>query len=137
MKLLYQIAENENIIVIERILPESINGFFHMGQDFNLICLERSFKKAQKRITLAHELGHYFTTSGNVVYQGREFFNACSLDEHLARKWVAVFLIPEEQLMMYVNHLDGDYLNEFELADIFGVTPEFVRFRLNLIKNNN
>lgn len=31
--------------------------------------------------------------------------------------------------------LRRDYLNEFELADIFGVTSEFVRFRVNIRKN--
>jgi Zn-dependent peptidase ImmA (M78 family) len=116
MKLLYRIAENENIIVIERSLPDSINGFFHRESNFNLICLERSLKKTQRRITFAHEVGHYFTSTGNVVYQDREFFNTCSRDEYYARKWAAEFLIPEEQLKMYINHLDGDYLNEYELA---------------------
>lgn len=135
MKPLFQIAENENIIVIERTLPESINGFFHRENDFNLICLERNLRRVQRKITLAHEIGHYFTSSGNVIFQDREFFNTCSLDEHLARKWAAEFLIPEDQLIMYINHLDGDYLNEYELADIFGVTPEFVRFRVNIRSN--
>jgi len=112
MKILYRIAENESITVIERFLPESINGFFHRENNFNLICVERRLGKAQRKITLAHELGHYFTSSENVIYQDREFFNTCSLDEH-----------------------DEDYLNEFELADIFGVTPEFVRFRVNIRRN--
>jgi Zn-dependent peptidase ImmA (M78 family) len=135
MKQLYQIAENENINVIERNIPDSFNGFFYRNGKFNLICLKRKLRKVYKRITFAHELGHYYTSSGNALFQDRDFFNTCSQNEYLARKWAAEYLIPKEQLIMYLNHLDGDYINEYELADIFNVTPEFVMFRVNILNN--
>jgi len=136
MKQLYEIAENENINVIERNMPNSFNGFFYREGKFNLICLKRRLRKVYKRITFAHELGHYFTSSGNVLFQDRESFNTCSKNEYLARKWAAEYLIHKDQLTMYLNHLDGDYLNEYELADIFNVTADFVRFRINILRNN-
>lgn len=97
MEALYRIAENENIIVIESCLPNSLNGFFYRNNRFNLICLKRELKKINKRITFAHELGRYFTSGGNVLFQDREFFNNCSRYEYLARKWIAEFLIPKER----------------------------------------
>ncbi len=67
MQKLYQLAENENILVKEEHLPGSIKGLFYREGKFNLICLEKRLNDTNKRIVFAEELGHYFTSYGNTL----------------------------------------------------------------------
>lgn len=135
MKKLFEIAECENIKVIEKQLPSRIKGFFYRNGKFNLICLEKRLNKINKRIVFAEEIGHYFTSYDNTFNMSRPDFGTCSKDEYTARKWAAKFLIPDKVLKKIVQR--DSNLNFKQIADELGVTREFLEFRYSVWENNN
>lgn len=135
MNKLFELAENENIKVMEKYLPNTIKGFFYRNGKFNLICLEQRLNRINKKIIFAEELGHYFTSHGDSFNLSRPDFVTCSVTEYRARRWAAKFLIPDK---VFKKILQRDMnLNYKQIADELEVTKELLEFRYNVFMNNN
>lgn len=81
--------------------------------------------------TLAHELGHYFTTMGNLIntsnYTEKLQVNKY---ENKAEKWACEFLISEEEIIKLINSkIDCVY----EMAEKLEVSIEILNKRLEYL----
>jgi len=75
---------------------------------------------AEKVCVLAEELGHYHTSSGNILDQ-RDIRNR--KQERRARAWAYRRLVP---LSAFVQAHKQGIRNRYEFADFLGVTEEFL-----------
>lgn len=103
--------------VFEIPLTGKIKGLY--GE--NTIWLNKNIPTAtEKYCILAEELGHYHTTSGNILDQ-RKLINR--KQEKLARSWGYEKLVPLHKIIdAHKNHVTG----RFELAEFLGVTEPFL-----------
>ncbi|MFI8711993.1 ImmA/IrrE family metallo-endopeptidase [Brevibacillus brevis] len=74
----------------------------------------------EKACILAEELGHYFTTSGNILDQTKIENRQ---QENRARTWAYEKLVP---LSAFVHAHKQGIKNRYELADFLGVTESFL-----------
>ena len=76
---------------------------------------------ARERVHLAHELGHCVTGSFYSRHTARELRQK---HENRADKWAIVQLVPAQALAGAVQQ---GYTQLWELAELFGVTEEFMK----------
>lgn len=120
----YQIAESEKIDVIEQKLAGRLTELYFGDH----VILNKELPFAKKRQFLAHALGHHYLHAGNYIFlsKNRHFQN--DKEEAQADEFAAHLLIPETELIPIIHHELED------LADNFQVQPEFIKYRLSLIK---
>lgn len=106
---------NQNIKIIETDLPPTLKGLYVDG----LICISEKLKtRAEKESVIAEELGHYYTTEGDILDQ-TDLSNV--KQEETARRWAYDFKVPLSSLVeAYEAHLD-----HYDLIDMLDVTEEF------------
>jgi len=132
MKRLYQLAENENIKVVEEYLPGEIKGFYFRKNKTQLICLEKRLNHINKRIVFAEELGHHFTSYIDTLELSRTGCKITGKVEYIARKWAAEFLIPDEAFKDVIKK--SKYLSLYYISEELNVTEELLKLRLELYK---
>lgn len=115
---LLQIAEDEKIEVLEMKFPRTLKGLYKGGK----IGISKEIETAkEKKCILAEELGHYYTSSGNILDQK----NVCNRkQERIARKWSYVKLVPLESL---IKASFENCTSLYELAEYLDVTEEFLK----------
>lgn len=119
---LYSLAEQRNIEVIETALPH--NGSLSIMDDGKCyIGIDESVMDggALEVVHMGHELGHCLTGS---FYNRYTKFDVRQRHENRADKWAVKQLIPVDDLDVAVA--DG-YTEIWELAELFGVTEQFMR----------
>lgn len=92
------------------------------------IIVDKDSSSQKKREYIAHELGHYFFHSGNMLFYKRKDPIMVSRDERRAEEFALYLLVPEDRLKKLINVLDPPSIEE--LAEEFGVTVEFMAKRL-------
>ena len=120
---LYQEARDSDMPIILLDIPktgsmciQSESGRCYIGMDYGILPDE-----ADRRVHLAHELGHCKTGA---------FYNrwaACDIrqkHENRANKWAIAKMIPEGELDEAISE---GYTDIYSLADHFGVTEDFMR----------
>ena len=130
---LYLFAEEQNIGVIQYPLPEigSMSLMLDDGSCFIGIDPNTRDCSVQERVHLAHELGHCVTGS---FYNRYSNFDCRQRHENRADKWAIRQLITEDALDQAVA--DG-YTEVWELAELFGVTEQFMRKAICLYVHGN
>lgn len=119
-KLLAEI-QNDTIIDENSNLPDDILGYYVGTKTDNLILLNKNIKcKKEKTCILAEELGHYHTSTGNILDQSKAENRK---QEKKARKWGYEKLIPLRSLINAYKH---GCRNSYEAADFLDVTEEFL-----------
>ena len=108
-------SDQENLIVKEKRLPGYKGRIYN-----NRIAIRRNMTSAEKSCVLAEELGHFYTTSGNILDQTRA---ANRKQEYRARLWAYNKLIG---LQGIICANQAGCKNLFEAADFLGVTEEFL-----------
>ena len=94
----------------------------------------KQYSGAYFRCVLAEEIGHYFTTTTNVLPE--KITNAQTKQEIMAAEnqalqWAALYLIPTASLLFALNY----GLTEIaQLAKWFNVTEDMLIFRLKLLE---
>jgi len=119
---LLEIADKENIEVIEfKFKSEKIKGLYVD----NVIAINPILSTSvEKACILAEELGHYYTSTGDILDQN----DICNRkQEHLARKWSYEKMVPLKKLIS--ASFEG-CRNIFELSEYLGVTEEFLKSTL-------
>jgi Zn-dependent peptidase ImmA (M78 family) len=115
---LLQTAEDEQIEVYEIIFPGGIKGLYG---DSVIAINKRIETLKEKKCVLAEELGHHFTTSGNIT----DLKRVCnSKQEGQARKWSYEKLVP---LTSIIQASFECCTILYELAEYLDVTEEFLR----------
>ncbi|MBS6063739.1 MAG: hypothetical protein KH972_07710 [Peptostreptococcaceae bacterium] len=111
--------EKNNIILIEDDIPfENLKGLYF---DNNIIIDKKIIKENETNCILAEELGHYFTSTGNIL------MNNTLEDikqEKKARDWAVSRLITLDDLIEAI--IDKKSQDIAELAENLEVTEDFV-----------
>lgn len=117
---LYQIIDDNQIKLIETDL-KSIDPILKGLYFDNIILLDKHIEtRAEKTCVLAEEVGHYFTTVGdildkNVLHKEKE--------EEKAHRWATKEVIKIEDLILAFNK---GVRNRWELSIFLDVTEEFI-----------
>ena len=129
----YRIAEEQNIVV-DRFKLSSREALSLMdldGQCFIALDPSKIQSETDERAKLAHELGHCVTGS---FYNRYSNFDCRQRHENRADKWAIRQLITEDALDQAVAE---GYTEMWELADLFGVTEQFMRKAICLYVHGN
>lgn len=120
---LYRVAEKKNIPVMSFPLPENGSLCYqddscncYIGIDEKILTVE-----CEKKVHLAHELGHCVTGS---FYNRHAAIDVRQQHENRADKWAIRRLISQADLDAAVA--DG-HTDLWDLADYFGVTEDFMK----------
>ena len=133
---LYEIIEKENIIYEESDLSKlQAKGIYvNLNEIRPFIAIDISIVNNPSTYLsiLSEELGHHFTTSGNLISPSKSYMDKLikNKSENLARKWAANFLITDEE---FVQALTSSIHNIYDMCDYFNVTSEILEFKLNSI----
>lgn len=115
-------ATHQGVDIYEMPLKPRIKGLY----SDNIIAINKFIStNIEKVCILAEELGHYHTSSGNILDQNSL---ANRKQENRARAWAYEKLVPLKSIVQ--AHQQG-IKNRFELADFLGVTEEFLDAALN------
>lgn len=120
-------AEKENVYVIENAKFQSkADGLINN----DVIGINRTVRSNAKRTCiLAEELGHYHTTSGDILDQS----SVCNRkQEHRARLWAYNKLIGLQGIIKAYN---AGCQNYHETAEYLDVTEEFLKEAITCYKN--
>ena len=116
---LLQEAEDNNVKVYDFDLGGG--GFDGLYIDGNVALSNQIETTARKACVLAEELGHYYTTVGNILDQNHTNNRK---QELTARKWAYEKLVPIEN----INFAFADGHTEiWDMAEYLGVDEEFLR----------
>ncbi len=110
--------QNEDLLIKEMDLSEveGMKGLYYNGT----IAIHKSLTTVEKSCVLAEELGHHFTTVGNILDQDD---TGSHKQEHRARMWAYNQQIGLRGIIRaYEAHLTEMH----EVAEFLEVTPEFL-----------
>lgn len=117
MQQLYDLIEQENIRLVEDDIPGGVKGLYFD----NIIVLHNKIETSSERNSiLAEELGHYFTSSGNILDQSSL---KAQKQESSARRWAAEQLIKPSRL---IDAFNAGVSNRWELSQFLDVTESFI-----------
>lgn len=110
-------SESLGVSVYEKTLSDRIKGLYSN----NVVCINKKIESSiEKACVLAEELGHYHTTSGNILDQTKLINRK---KEKVARSWGYEKLVPLHKIIdAHKNHVTG----RFEFAEFLGVTESFL-----------
>ena len=109
------IAAHENLIIEER--PMQNDGLYADG----CVWLKKDMTSARKACVLAEELGHYYTTVGNILDQSDTNNRK---QERTARKWAYEKIVPLENIQFAAA--DG-HTELWDMAEYLDIDEEFLR----------
>jgi len=116
-RLLYE-AEKENIDVVTWPLQEKIKGLYCDG----VIAINKNISTtSEKTCILAEELGHYYTSYGNIIDTS---ITNNRKQEVKARRWAVKRIVP---LKSIVEAYEAGCRNLYEMAEHIGVTEVFLK----------
>jgi len=115
-------AGQHEVYTYEKIMPHKIKGLY---KD-NFICINKLIPTSiEKACILAEELGHYHTSSGNILDQSTLINRKQELQ---ARQWAYHCMLPLDKIVQaFKDRVSGRY----ELAEYLEVTEEFLQAAIN------
>ncbi|WP_367387411.1 ImmA/IrrE family metallo-endopeptidase [Bacillus vallismortis] len=109
-------SEKAAVSIYEQKLSRGIKGLYADG----IIWINKKLSNTEKRVILAEELGHHYTTAGHILdqttVQNRK-------QELRARNWAYRKLVPLNKIIQ--AHKSG-VKNRYELAEFLNVTEKFL-----------
>lgn len=109
------IGEYEHLIIEER--PMINDGLYADG----CVWINQDMPTNRKACVLAEEVGHYETSSGNILDQTD---TGNRKQELTARKWAYNKVVPEEKISEAIS---AGYTEVWEIADHLDVDEQFLR----------
>ncbi|MCP1150274.1 ImmA/IrrE family metallo-endopeptidase [Bacillus sp. 1735sda2] len=109
-------TQKNDVEVFEENMPITLKGLY----SDKTIWINKNQSTLEKYCTLAEELGHHFTTCGNILDQSRL---KNGKQELRAREWGYNLLFPLERL---IDAQKEGIRNRFELAEYLNVTEQFL-----------
>ena len=107
--------DTEDIVIKEKPLQSSNGRIFN-----NRIAIRHDISTVDKACTLAEELGHYFTTTGDIIDQTD---TSNRKQEHRARMWAYAKLLPLQFFVLAFKH---GCRSIHETAEFLNVSEEFL-----------
>lgn len=119
---LNSIVNDEGITCIENArLPSRFKGIYSSYNEDRMILLGHAIQScAEKTCILAEELGHHFTSYGDILDQTK---HENEKQELRARAWATEKLLPLDRVVAAFEH---GCRNLFEIADFLDLTEEFI-----------
>lgn len=118
-------AEQQGVDIYEKTLRQRIKGLYAD----NIIWINRYIPtNKEKACVLAEELGHYYTSYGDILDQTKIINRK---QEKRARNWAYEKLIPLHKL---IEAYECRCRNRFELAEYLDVTEDFLEAALKHYK---
>ncbi|CAI6265001.1 MULTISPECIES: ImmA/IrrE family metallo-endopeptidase [Bacillus subtilis group] len=109
-------SEKAAVSVYEKKLSRGIKGLYADG----IVWINKKLSNTEKKVILAEELGHHYTTAGHILdqttVQNRK-------QELRARNWAYKKLVPLNKIVQ--AHKSG-VKNRYELAEFLNVTEKFL-----------
>lgn len=135
---IYKLIEKENIIYEEKNLSKfNSKGIYLEVDSLKVIAIDESIinKHCTYISIMAEELGHYFTTTGNLIEPSKNYMEKIikSKKELLARKWAANYLISDEE---FVQALLSCINSKNDFCDYFNITYEVLENKIRSIALN-
>lgn len=121
--------ENEafakNIDIKKADLPENISGIYYSDGSYNiLIAINSSLKtRAEQTCIFAEELGHYYTSYGNLLLDPNVDRTLINQQETRAKRWAAKKLVPIRNIIEAFNNGSRSF---YEMAEYLDVTVDFL-----------
>ena len=110
-------AEQDNITVVYRPMRGNIKGLYYD----RVIALNKNIDTtAEKTCVLAEELGHYYTSCGDILDQK---ITTNRKQEEKAKRWAVQRLV---SLNDFICAFRSGARNKFEVAEYLGITEEFL-----------
>ncbi|MDG0765417.1 ImmA/IrrE family metallo-endopeptidase [Bacillus halotolerans] len=110
------IESEDTVTVFEKKLSRRIKGLYSDG----IVWINKKLSNTEKRVVLAEELGHHFTTAGQILDQSTIQNRK---QELRARNWAYKKLVPLNKIVQ--AHKAG-IKNRYELAEFLNVTEKFL-----------
>ena len=127
---LYEIIDEENI-QLEEISIEGTNGIYIKLPDMPpIIGLNKSIDNNNTYLSiLAEELGHHFTTYGDLTKSPDNYINTLlkNKKENKAKIWAADFLISDSE---FIEALNKCISNKYDMCDHFNITNEILDYKI-------
>ncbi|KFX55792.1 ImmA/IrrE family metallo-endopeptidase [Clostridium botulinum] len=130
---IFNIIEKENIILEEMNLTSTISDgiYIKIPHCPPTIGINKSIVNNNSKYisVLSEELGHHFTTLGNLTEKSRSYSRKLikNKKELKARLWAANFLIKDDDFVQALN----DCISSIpEMADYFNVTEEIILYKI-------
>lgn len=120
-KLLNIIDINHISLVETNLTPYRLKGLYFD----NVILLHNHLNSAEQNSILAEEIGHYITTTKNILDQS-SIEN--EKQEEKARRYASDLLINPSD---FVNAFNAGVRNRFELANYLDVTEDFIDYTIS------
>ncbi|MBN1042548.1 ImmA/IrrE family metallo-endopeptidase [Clostridium botulinum] len=130
---IFNIIEKENIILEEINLTSAISDgiYIKLPHIPPTIGINKSIVNNSKKYisTLSEELGHHFTTVGNLVEESRSYSHKLikNKKELKARLWAANFLISDKE---FIQALNNCIISIHEMAEYFNVSEEIISYKI-------
>ena len=104
-------------------------GFYYRSADQKVgtAIIDSTLSSIDKKCTLAEELGHHYTSCGNIL--SLKYGNA-EKQERIAREWGAIKLVSPQELSRYYLMYEGDIT---KIAEEMQLTPETIHIYLKYI----
>lgn len=118
---LHQEADDYNVEIIYQRFRGRFKGLYCDG----IIALDERLNHTEETGILAEELGHYHTSSGDILDQSNWLNRK---QERLARIWAYHRLIPVNKIL---EAHDCGYTNIYEIADYLEVSEDFLQEAVN------
>lgn len=119
-------SSDKNIIIIEKNFKSKAKGLCKGNKIGISNAIDTS---AEKSCVLAEELGHYYTTAGDIIDQSND---ANRKQELRARLWAYNCQI---DLRGIIKAFDRNCKNTHEMADYLDVTEEFLKEAITAYRN--
>ncbi len=115
---LLQEASDEGVHVVEKHFKSNAKG---LCKGNKIAVNKKILTKQEKKCILAEEMGHYYTTVGDILPQD----NIAHLkQEYTARKWAYGKLIPIEDIL---NAISSGHGETFSMAEFLDVDENFLQ----------
>lgn len=109
-------------------LPKSFKGLYAELLGKKVILIKDNLNSSEKYCVLAEELGHHFTSSGNITDQSKLVNKK---QEKRARTWAYEKAVPLNKI---IKAHKENIRNKYEFAEFLEVTEEFLEETLNRYK---
>lgn len=98
-----------------------------IGVSPNLINYHKEFNSI-----LAEELGHHFTTYGNLIKNPKNYYEEVqnSKKEMAARRWAANYMISNSD---FIKALNDCIYNIYNMSEYFDITEELIKYKVKSI----
>jgi len=126
-EILTEETHKENIDIVTADLPGNILGLYY-NEDSALIALNNCLKtKTEQACVLAEELGHHFTSSGDLLTDQNIDNTIVRQQETRAKRWAYKKLIPFDEI---IEAYEAGCQTLYEFAEYLEVTEGFLRCAL-------